>query len=117
MPTHFNSSRSIAAAVLPPLSVFVCRCTGCKIDISRLPGDARFCPGCGIELPQSGEPTEPGGSTILRGYGAALYLLGWRYETHRNPDEALRCYLKASRLGDPSARARLGTGSASERPS
>jgi TPR repeat protein len=49
-------------------------------------------------------------SAILRGYANAMYNLGRRYEVaaaNRNPREAFRCYLKAARLGNVMAFARL----------
>jgi len=50
-------------------------------------------------------------SLILLGYANAMYNLGFRYElgrgAARNPREAVRCYLKAARLGNPWALARL----------
>jgi TPR repeat protein len=57
-------------------------------------------------------PISPGSrSLIVLGYSNAMYRLGWRYETGngtgRNTDEALRCYCKAARLGNPAALARM----------
>ena len=50
-------------------------------------------------------------SLILVGYANAMYRLGWRYETGlgtgRNVEEAIRCYFKAAKLGNPAALARL----------
>lgn len=50
-------------------------------------------------------------SLIVLGYSNAMYRLGWRYETGngtaRNTDEAVRCYFKAAKLGNPAAVARL----------
>lgn len=57
-------------------------------------------------------PSSNATSQILRGYANALYKLGRRYEIvlgHRNPREAVRCYLKAARLGNMMAFARLAT--------
>ena len=53
----------------------------------------------------------PTGSTILQGYGNALYRLGTRYESapSRNSREAMRCYCKAARLGNVLALARLAS--------
>ena len=51
-------------------------------------------------------------SQIVVGYANAMYNLGWRYErgrgTHRNPDEAVRCYHKAAKLGNAPAAERIG---------
>lgn len=50
-------------------------------------------------------------SAMLLGYANAMYRLGWRYETGqgtgRNVEEAIRCYFKAAKLGNPAALARL----------
>jgi predicted RNA-binding Zn-ribbon protein involved in translation (DUF1610 family) len=50
-------------------------------------------------------------SLMLLGYANAMYRLGWRYETGlgngRNPQEALRCYFKAAKLGNTAALSRL----------
>ena len=50
-------------------------------------------------------------SPIVTGYANALCRLGWRYESHlgfeRNVSEAVRCYLKAARLGNEEALAKL----------
>jgi TPR repeat protein len=50
-------------------------------------------------------------SEMLLGYANAMYRLGWRYETGlgtgRNVEEAIRCYFKAAKLGNPAALARL----------
>jgi TPR repeat protein len=50
-------------------------------------------------------------SLMLLGYANAMYRLGWRYETGlgmgRNTEEAIRCYFKAAKLGNPAALARL----------
>jgi TPR repeat protein len=57
-------------------------------------------------------PSPESSSEILRGYANALYNLGRRYEiaaANRNPREAVRCYLKAARLGNLMAFARLAT--------
>jgi hypothetical protein len=45
---------------------------------------------------------------IIRGYANAMFRLGLRYEVRRNDDEALRCYGKASKLGNEDAAARMG---------
>jgi TPR repeat protein len=50
-------SETILAAPLQPqalFSVLPARCSRCAIDLSRLPGDARYCPRCGLET--SGSP-------------------------------------------------------------
>jgi Sel1 repeat-containing protein len=59
-------------------------------------------------------------SLIVLGYSNAMYRLGWRYETGngtgRNPDEAVRCYFKAAKLGNPAALARLAPKCAADQP-
>lgn len=63
-------------------------------------------------VPPTVIPSPNASSEILRGYANALYKLGRRYEVGgwtRNPREAIRCYLKAARLGNMMAFARLAT--------
>ena len=52
---------------------------------------------------------------MIRGYGTALFNLGWRYErgwgTSRNFAEAWRCYFKSAKLGNSDATKRLGPAS------
>ena len=54
---------------------------------------------------------QPAHSLILLGYANAMYNLGFRYElgrgAARNVREAVRCYMKSARLGNPWALARL----------
>jgi hypothetical protein len=66
-------------------------------------------------VPTALAPTPPispeSRSLIVLGFSNAMYRLGWRYETGngtgRNRDEAVRCYFKAAKLGNPAALARL----------
>lgn len=63
-------------------------------------------------IPPTIAPSPESSSQIVRGYASALYKLGRRYEVSagtRNPREAIRCYLKAARLGNMMAFARLAT--------
>jgi TPR repeat protein len=63
-------------------------------------------------IPPTIAPSPESSSQIVRGYASALYKLGRRYEVAagtRNPREAIRCYLKAARLGNMMAFARLAT--------
>lgn len=63
-------------------------------------------------LPPTVIPSPDSSSEILRGYANALYKLGRRYEIGgwtRNTREAVRCYVKAARLGNMMAFARLAT--------
>jgi TPR repeat protein len=63
-------------------------------------------------IPPTIAPSPESSSQIVRGYASALYKLGRRYEVvagTRNPREAIRCYLKAARLGNMMAFARLAT--------
>ena len=98
------------------------RCLHCAAFLDSLPAGARFCPRCGSDLkadvPQSKDSARPwminptwGSSAIVVGYANALYSLGRRYECGgglaRNRNEAMRCYLKAARLGNLFAMARL----------
>jgi TPR repeat protein len=60
----------------------------------------------------------PDRTPILIGYSNAMFKLGWRYErgqgTFRNLPEALRCYRKSARLGNPDATVRLAVGDAAK---
>ena len=94
-----------------------CRCTRCAGDLTRLVPEARYCPGCGLRLSDDrftppalrGSPPPPAlSSCVLKGYANAMFRLGVRYEVRHNDDEAVRCYGKASRLGNGPAIARLG---------
>lgn len=99
-------------------------------NLSLVSINARFCPRCGLRLNDdraAGEGdrhpwfarnttsghTEPSTaadrftSTILRGYANAMYRLGVRYEVRRNEAEAVRCFGKASHLGNEPAKSRL----------
>jgi TPR repeat protein len=63
-------------------------------------------------IPPTVAPSPESSSQIVRGYASALYKLGRRYEVavgRHNPREAIRCYLKAARLGNMMAFARLAT--------
>ena len=67
------------------------------------------------ELPERVKTApEEHSSEIVRGYSAALYRLGRRYDSGlhaggKNSREALRCYAKAARLGHVLAFARLAS--------
>ena len=117
-------------------------CAHCAADVTALPVAARFCNRCGSALPSrrvapaslppppsataggiesqipSPEPTRP--PLILLAYAKALVNLGHRYETaigsQRNLEEAARCYWKAARLGDLTARERFGADSLATDP-
>lgn len=98
------------------------RCGSCQADVSRLPLSARFCPRCGrmidseplptAQMPRVFIPSEHRPhSVMLKGYASAMAGLGERYEAgagvQRNEREAVRCFLKAARLGSPKAADRL----------
>jgi TPR repeat protein len=90
-----------------------------------VPATARFCPKCGAALGAEAvdradvlRQMEVGlgprrdahaHSAMIDGYAAALYQLGQRYEVGVGPNsaEAVRCYLKAARLGNLPALGRL----------
>jgi TPR repeat protein len=97
-------------------------CPACRASLLGVSLAARFCPQCGlavrmilayqdqeIDAAHAGEFLDR--SLIVRGYASAMFRLGWRYEMGNsgahNPEEAVRCYCKAARLGDENARARL----------
>jgi DNA-directed RNA polymerase subunit RPC12/RpoP len=108
-------------------------CDRCNADLTLVSAGARFCPQCGTRLaerrpaaetgdgdgfpPGSGPlpPPLPGSSPkpatftsmIVRGYANAMYRLGVRYEVRHNEAEAVRCYGKASHLGNEPAQTRL----------
>ena len=88
------------------------RCSGCSSDLFGVPPAARFCPHCGIRLSDTRhliikriDPTPT--TAVVRGYASAMFRLGFHYETRHNDDEAVRCYGKASRLGNGPAEARM----------
>jgi hypothetical protein len=107
------------------------QCPRCFWELSAIAGVARFCPRCGMQL--APVPVDPvpvpavdrqaelaaispatgAHSLILIGYAAAMTNLGCRYETGfgmpRNEDEAIRCYIKAARLGNSLALERLSS--------
>jgi TPR repeat protein len=116
MPESINATQAVPATES--------RCHHCAAFLNSLPAAARFCPRCGAdlkaEMSQSKNSTRPwmvnpvlGSSAILAGYANALYSLGRRYESGgrlaRNRNEAMRCYLKAARLGNIFAMARVPT--------
>jgi TPR repeat protein len=82
--------------------------------VSELAAEAVYCPRCGLRLPPNGatpkgsSPSDPAGgsfsSTIARGYANAMFRLGVRYEVRHNEAEAVRCYGKASHLGNVAAK-------------
>src|SRR5947209_5043439 len=89
-------------------------CPRCRAALSRTPPGARFCSRCGLDLlvgPSDDSAVDESHSLMLMGYANAMYNLGCRYEmgrgTARNADEAIRCYFKAAKLGNPYALARL----------
>jgi TPR repeat protein len=98
-----------------------CRCTRCAADLALLSPGARYCPQCGLRLndhrslpgtlrdtpPALLHPRDAFSSCVLRGYATAMFRLGVRYEVRHNDDEAVRCYGKASRLGNELAKSRL----------
>lgn len=127
-PDHSEPVREQPA--LAPLSIRSCSCTGCDVDLSLVSVNARFCPRCGLRLnddrlrggersscfagragnttlPHTAPSAGPFTSLIVRGYANAMYRLGVRYEIRRNDAEAVRCYGKASHLGNEHAAARL----------
>jgi hypothetical protein len=70
--------------------------------------DAPAAAGTPALRPEFSAPVRSGcASVILHGYANAMFRLGTRYEFRHNTDEAVRCYGKASQLGNEPAQARL----------
>jgi len=68
------------------------------------------CRGSGVPCTAQASPAIPQTSLIVAGYANALFRLGAYYEnslSSHNADEAVRCYLKAARLGNAEALSRL----------
>ena len=83
--------------------------------MSELAAEAVYCPRCGLRLPPPPGATSEGSgslasdessfsSTIVRSYANAMCRLGVRYEVRHNEAEAVRCYGKASHLGNAAAK-------------
>jgi hypothetical protein len=92
------------------------RCATCGYEVHLLAVRARFCPKCGVRVQEPEAlgvkpvlPVEPNHSEILNGYASALTHLGGKYEENRprNEREAVRCYLKAAKLGSGAAHEKL----------
>jgi hypothetical protein len=92
------------------------RCATCGFEVNLLAVRARFCPRCGVRVQEPEAlgvkpvlPVEPNHSEILNGYASALTHLGGKYEENRphNEREAVRCYLKAAKLGSGEAQEKL----------
>jgi hypothetical protein len=93
------------------------RCAACGFEVNLLAVRARYCPRCGtlVQEPDAAGmalpvvPVEPNHSEILNGYASALTHLGGKYEENRphNEREAVRCYLKAAKLGSGEAQEKL----------
>lgn len=91
----------------PPAASSRCLCTRCRADLSAVAPAARFCPKCGHKLGELEQLEFVFSHHIVHGYASAMYRLGNHYEFRHNDDEAIRCYGKASRLGNEPARERL----------
>ena len=110
-----------AVAASPPLRV---SCPRCRQFLAHLAVGARFCPRCGLELPEHCPPWLEGTGEdddgyqallrpiTLRAYVTAMLNLGIRHEVgragERNLEVAVRYYSTAAKLGSAAARARLG---------
>jgi hypothetical protein len=100
---------------LPVLPAIRASCPRCHESVSELPLAAKFCPRCGLELPEHCPPWTSDGelnlsNPALAAYAHALFNLGARYEltNHRaDLEQAIRYYEKAAKIGVPAARARL----------
>ena len=120
-------------------------CALCRPDCGAIPAEARFCPRCGRSLAHRRDPDDlwltvrgllgtffgnrpvampgfnlPAPTTAsLAAYANALVALGTLYEQRpgwrRNREEAVRCYLKAAKVGHRSALSRLANFLAGQR--
>ena len=89
-------------------------CRRCGSDVSELAAEAVYCPRCGLRLPPPGAVVDHSGSSargesplssvVVRGYANAMFRLGARYEARHNESESVRCYGKASHLGNAAAK-------------
>ena len=90
-------------------------CPRCHESVLHISAAAKFCPRCGLELPENCPPWCADGplnlsNPALAAYAHALFNLGARYENTADGDDlqqALRYYEKAARIGVTAAKARL----------
>ena len=111
----------VELAHLPPTAVFCPHCGGAMAlspreaivaGVRRVPPTiwdsiGRFVLRCFGMIGDSKYVGERDRSRMVTGYGKAMFNLGWRYERRQNLPEAVRCYFKSSKLGNPDATARL----------
>jgi len=102
----------LAAPYLPAIRA---ACPRCHESVLPIPSSAKFCPRCGLELPEHCPPWNAQGdlnlsNPALAAYAHALFNLGARYENTAGGvdiDQAIRYYEKAAKIGVPAAKARL----------
>lgn len=90
-------------------------CPRCRQSVRHLDDSARFCPHCGLNLPDHCPAWEAGAglklsNRALAAYAHAIFNLGLRYENmpaEIDLEQAMRYYEKAARNGVDAARARL----------
>ena len=90
-------------------------CPRCHDSILHIPSAARYCPRCGLELPENCPAWQTHGelnlaNPALAAYAHALFNLGVRYENTADGDDlaqAIRYYEKAAKIGVTAAKARL----------
>lgn len=103
------AARSPSAIARSDAAVVVC-CRRCGSDLSALAAGAVYCPRCGLRRPGEAGAADGVGrdgtfsSTIIRSYANAMFRLGTHYEVRHNEAEAVRCYGKASHLGNVPAK-------------
>ncbi|CAN5534262.1 hypothetical protein BH09PLA1_BH09PLA1_32050 [soil metagenome] len=115
-----TTSGEIAQSELPPLALpyvppIRAACPRCHQSILSIAASARFCPHCGLELPENCPPWNGPGefnlaNPALAAYAHALFNLGMRYENTAGGfdlQQAICYYEKAAKIGVPGAKARL----------
>ncbi len=96
-------------AAAPPQAVIpIAAQAGAWLSMAQPPGVIAFGPHRTMRGHSNNDDVH---SLMLLGYANAMYRLGWRYETGlgggHQPQEALRCYFKAAKLGNIAALTRL----------
>ena len=112
-----SGSSTAPQQVLPAMPAIRQACPRCHDALTRIPTSAKFCPKCGLELPEHCPPWMPGvgfdlANPALIAYANALFNLGIRFENDGAPldlEQARRYFEKSAKLGLTNAKARLET--------